>query len=267
MSLITGEPIPEDVDLLIINQPKADYETNEIDAIEQFLDNDGSLLVFYASDTPALPRLDLFLESWGASFNNQIVMDSYQCLGGYPTYLLPGIASVEGLTDNLPAGYCLIPSARSINVTFSADDWKKTEVLMASSSKSYSKTLESAIESYAQADTDATGPFNLMVLTSEVSYDANLNTHASYVLFANASFVDDTTLGSDTFLNSKYFVALMSKINNDEGGVVIEPREYSSTALTISGWQANVLFYLLIIIIPLGTLALGVIVWLRRRHL
>ena len=59
----------------------------------------------------------------------------------------------------------------------------------------------------------------------------------------------------------------MSKINNDEGGVVIEPREYSSTALTISGWQANVLFYLLIIIIPLGTLALGVIVWLRRRHL
>ena len=61
--------------------------------------------------------------------------------------------------------------------------------------------------------------------------------------------------------------ALMSKINNDEGGVVIEPREYSSTALTISGWQANVLFYLLIIIIPLGTLALGVIVWLRRRHL
>ncbi len=267
VSLITGEPIPEDVDLLIINQPKADYETNEIDAIEQFLDNDGSLLVFYASDTPALPRLDLFLESWGASFNNQIVMDSYQCLGGYPTYLLPGIASVEGLTDNLPAGYCLIPSARSINVTFSADDWKKTEVLMASSSKSYSKTLESAIESYAQADTDATGPFNLMVLTSEVSYDANLNTHASYVLFANASFVDDTTLGSDTFLNSKYFVALMSKINNDEGGVVIEPREYSSTALTISGWQANVLFYLLIIIIPLGTLALGVIVWLRRRHL
>ena len=49
--------------------------------------------------------------------------------------------------------------------------------------------------------------------------------------------------------------------------MVIEPREYSSTALTISGWQANVLFYLLIIIIPLGTLALGVIVWLRRRHL
>ena len=59
----------------------------------------------------------------------------------------------------------------------------------------------------------------------------------------------------------------MNMMNNDENGVIIEAREYSSTALTISGWQATVLFWLLIIILPLGTLALGVVIWVRRRHL
>ena len=269
VSLMTGEPIPEDVDVLIINQPQSDYETNEIETLENFLANDGSLLVFYASNTPKLPRLDLFLESWGARFNDQIVLDSYQCLGGYPTYLLPNINVVEGLTDNLAAGYCIVPAARSIDVTFTTDDWKSTQVLMTSSSKAYSKSLASTLDNtnMGQAETDPVGPFNVMVLTSEISYDSNLNTHSSYVLFANAGFVDDSTLSNDSFLNSSYFVSLMNMMNNDEDGVIIEAREYSSTALTISGWQATVLFWLLIIILPLGTLALGVVIWVRRRHL
>lgn len=267
VSLMTGEAIPDDVDVLIINQPQSDYESAEIESIEKFLDNDGSLLVFYASNTPAMPRLELFLESWGATFNNQIVMDSYQCLGGYPTYLLPNVAQVEGITDNLPAGYCIVPAARSLNVSFTSDDWKTTQVLMTSSNRAYSKSLESAIDSYAQADEDPVGPFNLMVLTSKVSYDSNLNPHSSYVLFANAGFVDDSTLGNTSFINSKYFVSLMNMMNQDEDGVIVNAREYSSTALTIAGWQANVLFYLLVLILPLGTLLLGGIVWFRRRNL
>lgn len=269
VSLMTGEPIPEDVDLLIINQPQSDYDNSEIAMIEEFLDNDGALLVFYAHNTPSLPRLELFLESWGAAFEDQIVMDTYQCLGGYPTYLLPNLSVAEGITDNLGAGYAILPTARSIKVLFNTDDWKTTQVLMASSNRAYAKSLADTLDSssMAQSAEDPTGPFNLMVLTSEISYDSNLNTHSSYVLFANAGFVDDGSLGSDTFLNSDYFVALMSMINNDEGGVIIDAREYSSTALTISGWQASVLFYLLVLIIPLGTLALGIVIWFRRRHL
>ncbi len=269
LTLMTGDPIPDDVDLLIINQPQADYETNEIQAIESFMENDGSLLVFYAANTPKLPRLELFLESWGATFSDQIVLDAYQCLGGYPTYLLPNITQVEDLTENLPGGYCIVPSGRSIDLAYANDDWRSTQALMVSSNRAYSKSLASQLDSTSIGQTaeDPVGPFNLMVLTSEVSYDSNLNTHASYVLFANAGFIDDTTLGSDTFLNSKYFVALMNKINGDEDGVIIEPREYSSTGMTIAGWQTRVLFWLLVIIIPLGTLAMGIVVWLRRRHL
>ncbi len=269
VTLMSGEPIPEDVDVLIINQPQSDYETTEIEVIEEFLNNDGALLVFYASNTPELPRLELFLESWGAKFNDEIVLDSYQCLGGYPTYLLPNINVVEGITDHLAAGYCIIPAGRSIDVTFTTDDWKTTQVLMTSSNRAYSKSLSSTLDStnMGQETGDPVGPFNLMVLTSEISYDSNLNTHSSYVLFANAGFVDDSTLGDDSFINSKYFVSLMNMINNDEDGVIVNAREYSSTALTISGWQVTVLFWLLIIILPLGTLALGVVIWVRRRHL
>ena len=269
VTLMSGEPIPEDVDVLIINQPQSDYETTEIEVIEEFLNNDGALLVFYASNTPELPRLELFLESWGAKFNDEIVLDSYQCLGGYPTYLLPNINVVEGITDHLTAGYCIIPAGRSIDVTFTTDDWKTTQVLMTSSNRAYSKSLSSTLDStnMGQETGDPVGPFNMMVLTSEISYDSNLNTHSSYVLFANAGFVDDSTLGDDSFINSKYFVSLMNMINNDEDGVIVNAREYSSTALTISGWQVTVLFWLLIIILPLGTLALGVVIWVRRRHL
>lgn len=267
LSLLGGDEIPNDVDVLIINQPQSDYDASELTMIEEFLDNDGSLLVFYASNTPKLPRLELFLESWGATFNDEIVFDSYQCLGGYPTYLLPNITTVDGITNHLPSGYCFVPVARSIDITFSTDDWKSTQALLVSSNKAYSKSLDNAIESFAQSDTDDVGPFNLMVLTSSISYDSNLNTHSSYVLFANAGFVSDETLAAGSFLNSKYFVSLMNTMNNDENGIVIEAREYSSSAMTIAGWQTRVLFYLLILVLPLGTLALGTVIWFRRRHL
>ena len=263
-----GEEIPEDVTLLIISQPTADYTDAEIDKIDAFLNAGGNAIISYASNTPTLENLERYFEEWGVSFSNELIFDNNRNLAGYPYYLLPEIVSVEGLTDSLPTNTSVcMPSCRPINTLFETNGWRGTQVLMQSSSSSYGKSLDEQIDALEQAEDDTSGPFNVMVMAYQTNVDSNLNQTNSYVLFTNASFLADSTLDSDAFLNSTYLLSLMNFISEDEDAVIIADKEYSDTTLVISGWQTSVLFWLLIVIIPVGTLAIGLFVWARRRHM
>lgn len=54
---------------------------------------------------------------------------------------------------------------------------------------------------------------------------------------------------------------------DNEDAVLIQPKTYESNTLVIEGWQSTFLFWLLIIIIPVGIFGTGLVIWLRRRHM
>jgi ABC-type uncharacterized transport system involved in gliding motility auxiliary subunit len=86
-------------------------------------------------------------------------------------------------------------------------------------------------------------------------------------MFCNAGMVADSVLELENFLNSKYVVAALNYITEDSEAVVIDAINYESTTLTILGSQMTAIFWVTVIIIPLAILILGVVVWIRRRHL
>ena len=263
-----GEEIPEDVTLLIISQPTADYTDSEIDKIDAFLNAGGNAIVSFASNTPELENLERYFEEWGVAYSDEIIFDSSRSLAGYSYYLLPNITSVDGLTDDLSSSmYVVIPNARPINTLFESSGWRGTQVLMTTSDNSYGKSLSDTIDSYEQTDDDTDGPFNVMILAYQSDVDTDLDVDNSYVLFTNASFLSDSTLGSDSFLNSTYLLTVLNFISEDEDAIIIDDKEYSDTTLTVTGTQTAVLFWVLIIIIPIGTLAIGMFVWMKRRHM
>ncbi len=268
ISIMGGEAIPEDVDLIIISQPQADYTDEEIDIIDEFLNNGGNAIVSYASDTPYLENLERYFEEWGVSISNELIFDPDRCLGGYLNYVMPNVISVDGLTDSLSSSmYVIMPNSRPINTLFESNGWRGTQVLLQTSSSAYAKSLDSTIDAWEVADGDTSGPFNIMVMAYQANVDSSLNQTNSYVLFTNASFLSDSTLGSDSFLNSTYLLTVMNFISEDEDAIIISDKEYSDRTLTVTGMQTTVLFWLLIIIIPVGTLVLGLFVWMRRRHM
>jgi ABC-type uncharacterized transport system involved in gliding motility auxiliary subunit len=261
----TGE-VPSDVDLLIISQPKGDFTAEEIDALEDFMNDGGRMIVTYASDTPKLTNLEEYFEEWGVSYENSVVYDPELCLSGYSPYLLPNLTSVEGLTDNLDTkSYTIIPFARPIDVLWSEDNWRGTQVLMTTSNSSYAKDLSNETTAYEQSDEDETGSFTVGVLSYQTTMH-NLDSSNSYILFLNAGFVSDTALGNSSFLNKDYFLATLNFMSEDSETVDIESKDLTSDTLVVPGSAKNVLFYLLIIIIPGVCLVSGIVVWARRRH-
>jgi ABC-type uncharacterized transport system involved in gliding motility auxiliary subunit len=79
--------------------------------------------------------------------------------------------------------------------------------------------------------------------------------------------VSDSVLELENFLNSKYIVAALNYVTDDSEAVVIDAINYESTTLSILGSQMTAIFWIMVIIIPLAILVLGIVVWVRRRHL
>ena len=86
-------------------------------------------------------------------------------------------------------------------------------------------------------------------------------------MFCNAGMISDSVLKTDNLLNTRYTAAVVNFMTDDSDAVIISAKNFESTTLTIQGSEVTALFWVLIIIIPFGLLALGLIIWLRRRHL
>ena len=266
LGLMALDEIPSDIDMLIISQPKGDFTTDEIDLVDEFMENGGRMIVTYAPNTPELPNLEEFFAEWGVEFENQIVYDTERCYAGYNAYIFPNLVTVEGLTDNLPKnGYSIIPGARSMKILWENDNWRGTQQLMTTSNTAYAKDLGSETTAPEQTDEDATGPFNVGVLSYQTQMH-NLDSTYSYIMFLNAGYISDSALSATSFLNKEYIKAALNFMSDDSETVVIESKDLTSTNLVVPGSAKRVLFYLLIIIIPGACLAGGIFVWARRRH-
>lgn len=263
------EEIPEEATLIIISSPVEDFTDEEIDKLDAFMAEGGDMIVSMSvSVTEELTNLERYFEEWGIKYETAMIFDTTRCLSGYPMYVVPNLASLEGLTDNLNlrTGYVTIPGARPIDILFSESGWRLTTPLMTTSSTAYAKSAGKAVTTYDREADDEVGEFNVAVMASETHTD-NLDYTYSYAMFINAGMITDSVLDIDNMLNSKYITAAVGFMTEDSEAVVVEAKEYSSTTLSVLGSQVTILFWILCIIIPFGILALGMIIWLRRRHL
>lgn len=268
--ILAREDIPEDVNLIIISSPTVDFSLEEIDKLDEYFANGGDAIISMTPNTAEeLTNLNLFFEEWGVRYTEQLVFDSAQALSGYPMYVVPNIATVEGITDNLNLRnqFALVVGGRAIELTNTQTGSDYVTVLMSSSNTSYAKDANDIAYGYDQNEEDAVGPFNLAVMTERYSYDKNLNKTRSSLLFVNAGMITDSVLSASNFLNAGYLTSALNFINDYTDAVIIPDKNFVSTTLNILTWQVMVVFWVVIVAMPLAILALGVIVWGRRRHL
>jgi len=87
------------------------------------------------------------------------------------------------------------------------------------------------------------------------------------VLFCNAGMITDSALTHVSTINEKYIAMVIDHTTPEYDYVAISYKAFSDTSLAILGWQADAIAYTLIGIIPAIILIMGIVVWMRRRHL
>ena len=270
LSLVSNDGVPEDASTLIINSPSTDISADEAEKITDYLENGGSLMLLtnfvydeQAGAEKSMPNLLGVAETYGLSLQTGIIIDMnsanyYQ----YPNYLLPAISSHEITTPSKEAGSSiLMPVAQGIIINDNVRSTVKAATLLKTSENSYSKQNPQAT-TYEKEEGDVDGPFNTGVAVTE-SYNG---TETKLVWFSCANMlsdgIDETVSGANTDL----FRNSLSWLTGHESSISIRSKTLTASALTVNTTWFYIIGAVAVIIIPVGVIAAGLVIWLRRRR-
>ena len=203
---LLSQTIPEDCDLLVINDPAQDFSgagslVDELGQLRSYLSNGGRVLLLTDSYY-STPNLDAVMAEFGLTRTEGLVVegDTNHYLNGYPAlYLLPDYASTEESTalDGVNTSRrVLLQMAQGITLT--ETEHVVSDALLVSSDSAYSKPEGYEMTTTEKADGDIAGPFTL------AAYARNEDTGAQ-VIWVNCGNMDNEGIyqvipGNVTFL-------------------------------------------------------------------
>ena len=261
-----SDSIPEDCDLLVINNPVQDFASagalvDEMSDLRGYLTRGGKLLITTDSYNRT-PNLDALLAEFGLSRTEGLVVegDSSHYMNGYPTYLLPDYASAveSGVLDNVDKNRgVLLQMAQGIALTETED--VISEALLTTSAESYSKTVGYEMTTLTQEDGDPDGPFTL------AAYARNENTEAE-VIWIDCGNMDNEGIYQVLPGNVTFLQACATTLAFEESTTLIESKALEAAPLEVSNSTSVALGLTFVIILPAAVLAAGAVVVLLRRR-
>ena len=224
---LLSQTIPEDCDLLVINDPAQDFSgagslVDELSQLRGYLSNGGRVL--------------LLTDSYYSTPNLDAVMAEF------------GLTRTEGLVVEMAQG-----------ITLTETEHVVSEALLVSSDSAYSKPEGYEMTTTEKADGDIAGPFTL------AAYARNEDTGAQ-VIWVNCGNMDNEGIYQVIPGNVTFLQGCAASLAGQESAVLIDSKALEAAPLEVPSIAASTLGLLFVIVLPAALLAVGaVVVVLRRR--
>ncbi|MFZ1027313.1 MAG: Gldg family protein [Limnoraphis robusta] len=162
LSLTQQATIPEDADVIVVAGPQRQLFKGEVEALETYLDQGGSVLLMIDPKTD--PGLNQFLEKWGIKIDDRLAIDatgSGRLVGLGPTVPIVREYGEHPITQAFNNGISFYPLARPVEtrtiegITESPLIWTEAE--------SWAETNLASRELEFNPDSDRKGPLSLGV--------------------------------------------------------------------------------------------------------
>lgn len=262
LDLLTST-IPDDCDLLIINDPTSDFASNglvdEISQLQTYLENGGRVLLT-TNGYDETPNLDAVMAQFGLAREAGLVVegDSSHALYGYPYSLFPDYGTTDESTalDGVNhSTHVMLSVAQGITVT--ETDGVTAESLLNTSEDAYSKLNFDTSSTTDKENGDTDGPFSLAVW-------ARNETTGAEVIWIGCPNMDNEQLyqsipGNLTFLQG----CAASMVGQD---ILIDTKALEASPITISASTATTLGLVFVFVLPAAVLIAGAVVVLLRRR-
>ena len=262
LDLLTST-IPDDCDLLIINDPTSDFASDglvdEISQLQTYLENGGRVLLT-TNGYDETPNLDAVMAQFGLAREAGLVVegDSSHALYGYPYSLFPDYGTTDESTalDGVNRStHVMLSVAQGIAIT--ETDGVTAESLLNTSEDAYSKPNFDTSSTTAKEDGDTDGPFSLAVW-------ARKETTGAEVIWIGCPNMDNEQLyqsipGNLTFLQG----CAASMVGQD---ILIDTKALEASPITIPASTATTLGLVFVFVLPAAVLIAGAVVVLVRRR-
>lgn len=271
---ILTEDIPENTQILFLATPMTDYTDDELKKLDAYLsdkenDKTRTLMVSAMPGQAALPNLMGFLEEWGISYDPTSVIlesDSSRTFGNSALYL-----SDANTEDKIPDGdYSLLVTPYSVPVTrlFDANNSVVTYTLASTSEGSYLQKTDSEEDASETAEKKS---YDTAVIARKSLDSSGMGAYANVIVLGSTYMLDPSTLTTSTFSNGTYFADLAKYATDttETNNTVYSPRVEAGTKDMTA--TTNVINFLglgvFTITIPVVILLVGLVVYIKRRHL
>lgn len=272
LNFLQVDAVPDDAAALVINGVQTDFSEDDIKKVKEYIDRGGNVFTtFDFLATANIPNYKGIYEDYGVKVEDGIVAELDQ---GYyyqvPFYILPEVQTTEATAD--VSGVMSIFTPYSVAITHGEEGDNGYVDLFSSTDEATIKGGYNSVEDIQAAtevntavtkeDGDPDGPFPLGV---------QVNTKGGGKLFVMGS-VYTFTDASDQMVssrNSLLFNDILSVMVDDEGtsndGIVVPVKNYETATLTVNARAAFIYGILFTLLIPLGCIVAGIVVWAKRR--
>lgn len=259
VSLADGQTVPEDVDILLINQPVTDISPEEATRISQFLEKGGDLLlVSNISNTETFDNLYGLMGNYGMEAVPGVVFEADSQYYYYNAFELMPQLNSHGITDPVisSSGAVLLPEAHGILLSETPPQNATLTSLLDTSDSAFSKTGEWPLETYEKESGDIDGPFSLAAICSQTD---------THVMWVSGGYVLNSASSSYSN-NMDFFMNSMHWMSQRENRISIRPKPLEEEHLIINAQSASTMNLLLLGVIPLCYLGVGVYIFFRRKR-
>ncbi len=271
---IQRDDISEDVDILIIPAPKIDYTEAETEKITNWLTNGGKLgrdIIYVASaEQGQTPNLDALLDRYGITVEPKIIYEtSSDYYSSYQNFTYQFLVSENyGKDIGNPGLSMVVANSRAITMRFgNTDGYNSCEALVQSSSNAVLWDMYLS-EEFDEDKATERGTFNSVVLGryKALNQDTHISSYTNVIAIGSDRIIASTLMSMPQYNNGDFFLSLINELSGKTEGVTIVPKKLKSSGVLVNDSVKNALNLTFAVIIPIAVLAVGTVVWIRRRH-
>lgn len=267
LSLITTGGVPTDADAVLILAPESDISEDEKAMLAAYAQAGGNLM--YISTPPqdtVFTNLNSLMGRYGISVQDGVLVEgnpNYYMFEA-PYYLLPVLQSHAITAPLTEDGYkVLLPIAQGLTIAQELPENVTASSLLISSTASFSKAAGLNLTTYEKEAGDTDGPFHLAV-AAEHAIDEETVSHGVWI--SCPMILDESTNAQISGGNMDFFLNAINWMCEQEDRISIRVKSLAYETLTITRSVATAMAIAVVAVIPLSFLAVGIIIWFRRRR-
>ncbi len=263
LNLANDPMIPDNISVLVIAGPQANYLPGELALIERYVARGGALL--WLMDTDGLWGMESVADQLGISVTPGVIVDPTTQLFsiGDPTFAIVGDYGMHPVTRDFDV-LTIYPGA--VALRFDEQNNWQGEPFLITAPRSWSEVGEIAGEISFDELNEVSGPLNIaMSLTREIASPGNdgVDIKQRVVVVGDSDFLSNAYVGNGGNLDMG--MSMVNWLSHDDQLINIPAKISQDKSLDLTESQLAWVAVVFLFVLPIGFLSAGVWVWLRRR--
>lgn len=271
---LTREEIPAETAFLVMCGPTVDYSGDELKKLDNYLSNADqygkNFMFFYNYEAPDTTNLQNFLKEWGLAIDTQNVIiesDSTHYLQ-YPYSVFAEISNnlyAEKMEASKPA--IMLPVTLPVKPLWEGEKNSIEPVTLLASTGTANLMPLTADNTWAPDADTPKGSFGEIMMATKTVYDGNNTRSSKIFVCGSANLINQQLISYPSYANSDYFLSILNtETNNEVAAVSIPAKSNNPPPIKISKGVADILgMGVFTLVIPVGLLIVGIVVFARRR--